>query len=251
MLNTPGIGSVACTSQDVKGVYSAIGNAVQQIHTTRFAPPDAIVMHPRRWGSLLSLLDLQNRPLFMPSDNGLTNAAGVLTNVASEDVVGRVAGLPVCVDANLPTNLGGGTEDPILVLHSSDLIPWESGILARALPEPKASTLTVRLQVYSYQAFSAARYPGVGGSDHRTHRPPGSPDLPELSFPCRAAGDEAEAEARGHLTPFRASASAAIRDQPWVGLAQGRGEAKPGSATSSPGFASLHRPMAGQSDGMA
>jgi HK97 family phage major capsid protein len=159
VLTTPNIGSVACTSVDIKGVYSAIANAIQKVHTTRFAAPDAIVMHPRRWGWLLSLLDLQNRPLFVPDANGPSNAAGTLTAVAPQDIVGRVAGLPVCVDANLPTNLSGGTEDPILVVRSSDLILWESGVRARALPEPKASTLTVLLQIYSYVAFSAARYP--------------------------------------------------------------------------------------------
>ena len=141
-------------------MYSAIANAVQTVHTRRFAAPDAIVMHPRRWGWLLSLLDTNNRPLFCPSDQAPFNAAGVLSAVAPEDVVGRVVGLPVVTDANLPTNLGAGTnEDPILVLRSSDIVLWESGIRARALPEPKASTLTVLLQVYSYEAFSAARYP--------------------------------------------------------------------------------------------
>lgn len=160
VLNTPGIGSVACTSLDIKGVYSAISNAIQTVHTKRFASPDAIVMHPRRWGWLLSLLDLQNRPLFCPSEQAPQNAAGLLSAVAPESVVGRVAGLPVVTDANLPTNLGAGAnEDPILVVRASDLVLWESGVRARALPETKAQSLTVILQVYSYIAFSAARYP--------------------------------------------------------------------------------------------
>lgn len=53
-INTPNISTIAATSVDIKGVYSAIANAVQTIHTTRFLPPDVIVMHPRRWGWFLS-----------------------------------------------------------------------------------------------------------------------------------------------------------------------------------------------------
>ena len=55
---------------DIQGVYSAIANAIQTVHTTRFLPPEVIVMHPRRWGWFLSLLDDQQRPLFLPVANG-------------------------------------------------------------------------------------------------------------------------------------------------------------------------------------
>lgn len=159
-LATPGIGSVPIPSLDIAGYFKALANAINTVNTTRFLPPDVIVMHPRRWGHLLSLLDLSNRPLFVPSESGAFNAAGVLTAVASENVVGRCCGLPIVIDSNLPTNLGAGTnEDVIVVMRSSDLVLWESGIRMRALPETKASTLTVLLQVYSYIAFSAARYP--------------------------------------------------------------------------------------------
>jgi Phage capsid family len=48
ILQTPNIGSVTATSVDIKGVYSAVANAVQLVHTTRFLPPDVVVMHPRR-----------------------------------------------------------------------------------------------------------------------------------------------------------------------------------------------------------
>ncbi len=159
-LSTPGIGSVPIATLDIKGYFGALASAINTVNTTRFLPPDVIVMHPRRWAHLLTLLDTANRPLFVPSENGPTNAAGVLTNVAAESVVGRCCGLPIVIDANVPTNQGAGTnEDVIVVMRSSDLVLWEGGIRMRALPETKAQTLTVVLQVYSYLAFSAARYP--------------------------------------------------------------------------------------------
>jgi HK97 family phage major capsid protein len=161
--STPGINTIAVSSVDVQGIYSAIANAVQSIHTTRFMPPEVIVMHPRRWGWLLSLLDGNQRPLFLPNAQGPFNAGGILTDVASQQVVGTVQGLPIVTDPNITTTAGlespTGTEDVIYVLRASDLVLYESGIRARVLPETKAANLTVLLQIYSYLAFTAGRYP--------------------------------------------------------------------------------------------
>ena len=157
--NTPGISTVAASAVTIAGVYSALANAVQTVHTTRFLPPEVIVMHPRRWGWFLSLLDGQQRPLVLPNGNMPFNAAGILTDVDSQQVVGNIHGLPVVTDPNIATTSGAGTEDIIYVMRSSDLILWESGIRARVLPETRAVNLTVLLQVYNYLAFTAARYP--------------------------------------------------------------------------------------------
>lgn len=155
---TAGIGSLPVTNVTIQGVYSAIANAIQTVHTTRFLPPEVIVMHPRRWGWFLSLLDTTDRPLFLPGANNGMNLTGVLSDVASQQVVGQMHGLPVVTDPGIPINVNG-SEDVIYVLRSSDLVLWESGIRARVLPETKAQNLTVLLQIYSYLAFSAARYP--------------------------------------------------------------------------------------------
>ncbi len=156
---TPGIGTVPANTVDTQGVYSAIANAIQQVHSTRFLPPEVIVMHPRRWGWFLSLLDGNQRPLFLPAANSPMNVAGVLTDVESQQVVGQMHGLPVVTDPNITITGGAGNEDIIYVLRASDVVLWESGIRARVLPETKAQNLTVLLQIYSYLAFSAARYP--------------------------------------------------------------------------------------------
>ena len=155
---TPGIGTIGASSVDIKGVYSAIANAVQTIHSTRFLRPEVIVMHPRRWGWFLSLLDASQRPLFLGTANAPMNVAGVLTDVASQQVVGSMHGLPVVTDQNIPVDQGtGNNEDPVFVLRPSDLVLWEGGIRARVMPETRATTLTVLLQIFSYLAFSAAR----------------------------------------------------------------------------------------------
>jgi HK97 family phage major capsid protein len=161
---TAGIQTVSVSAMTATGVYAAIANAVQLIHTKRFLPPEVILMHPRRWGWLLSQVDLQGRPLFLPVANGAFNAAGLETAVASQQVVGMVQGLPVVTDPNITTTAGPGgtgvgTDDQIYVTRASDLILWETGVRGRVLPESKATTLTVLLQIYSYVAFTAARYP--------------------------------------------------------------------------------------------
>jgi hypothetical protein len=69
-------------------------------------------------------------------------------------------GLPVVTDPNIAITSGAGTnQDFIYVLRSSDLILFESGVRTRVLPETYGNQLSVLLQVYSYIAFTAARYP--------------------------------------------------------------------------------------------
>jgi Phage capsid family len=104
--NTPNIGTIAVSTLDISGVYSAIANAIQTVHTTRFQPPEVVVMHPRRWGWFLALLDNQQRPLFLPDANRPYNAAGILEEVASQQVVGSIQGLPVVTDPNIATTSG-------------------------------------------------------------------------------------------------------------------------------------------------
>lgn len=157
---TPGITTVAVGALTTAGVYSAIADAVQRVHTQRYLPPTAIVMHPRRWAWFLTLLDGNQRPLFLPTQNNPSNAMGTVSAVAAEQVVGQMHGLPVITDPAIGTIYGAGSnEDLIYVLRASDLVLWESGIRTRVLPETLSGQLTVRLQIYGYLAFSAARYP--------------------------------------------------------------------------------------------
>lgn len=167
---TSGIQTVTATSgsDNVSIIYSKLADAVQRVHTQRFMSPEVIVMHPRRWAFFLAAVDTQKRPLVVPSGPG-QNAIATLGAVASQQVVGNMHGLPVVTDPNMPTTLGAGTnEDVIHVLRASDLLLFESGIRSRVLPEVGSGTLTVRLQVYGYLAFTAARYPAsvveIGGS---------------------------------------------------------------------------------------
>ena len=142
-------------------LYPKIADAIQQISTQRFDVPTAIVMHPRRWYWFMAALDSSSRPLVTPASVGQGfTPLGTEVDVMAEGFAGWLQGLPVYIDPNIPINLGAGTnEDRILVAKWSDILLWESTLRSRVLPEVLSGNLTVRLQVYSYLAFMAQRYP--------------------------------------------------------------------------------------------
>lgn len=155
-----GVTAVTLTATTVAGLYSAIANAVQQIYATRYAAPNAIVMHPRRWAWLISQLDSNSRPLIVPNAQGPNNAVGTFAGLGVQQVVGTIQGLPVVTDPSIATNGGVGTnQDSVLILKTDDVVLYESGIKTRVLQETLSGTLTARFQCYGYLAFSAGRYP--------------------------------------------------------------------------------------------
>lgn len=148
------------TTPTVAELYSKLADATQKIHTGRYLAPTVIIMHPRRWAWMLAAVDSSGRPLVVPNAQGPTNAIGTFAGVVSEQVVGSVQGLPVVTDPSIAITGGAGTnEDYILVMRASDSYLWESSIRTRVLPEIGSGTLTVRLQVYGYLAFTAERQP--------------------------------------------------------------------------------------------
>lgn len=162
LLQESGTNAITYTSgaPTVALLWSKLADAIQQVTSNRFMPPDTIVMHPRRWAYLIASTDSTGRPL-IGVDNGNTfNSLGTAGGVASANgVVGKIAGLDVVLDPQIPTNLGAGTnQDPILVMRASDSILWEGAPHAEAFRETKADQLSVLLRFYRYAAFTTARY---------------------------------------------------------------------------------------------
>ena len=122
-----GINSVTYTdaSPTVGELYPKLIDAIQKINSNRFAAASAIIMHPRRWGFLTAGVDGNSRPLVLPVGNEPSNAMGLGEAAEYGQVVGQVAGLPVITDANVRTDLGGGTEDAIYVDKADDHILFE------------------------------------------------------------------------------------------------------------------------------
>lgn len=149
--------------------YSAVANAIQQVHTNRFLPPDVIVMTPARWAWLTSVVDSAGRPLTVPAANSPMNAYANQGEVVSQGYVGTMQGLPVYVDAVLPSNLGTGTnQDAVIVARAADLMLWEGNLKAETFEQTYANQLSVFIRLYNYASFQPARYPKsistVGGA---------------------------------------------------------------------------------------
>ena len=73
--------------------------------------------------------------------------------------VGSVLGMDVFTDANIPTNLGVGTnQDVVLMLPRSDAWLWESDLRCEAFDAPYADTLGILLRCFNYSALIVDRY---------------------------------------------------------------------------------------------
>ncbi len=164
ILEVSGVNEVTWTegSPTLALLYPKGADAMQRVQTSVFRSPQAWVMHPRRWAWMLAELDSQNRPLIVPNTQGPTNAFAGITNVRAEGSVGTWHGLPVFLDPNVPTNLGDGDdEDVIIGAVFDDLFLYESSLRTRVLFETDADELKVRLQVWSYIAFLGDRRPAA------------------------------------------------------------------------------------------
>jgi HK97 family phage major capsid protein len=160
LLNVDSINAVTYTdaSPTAAELYPKFVDAVQRIASNRFQPAQAVILHPRRWAFLVAALDGQNRPLVTPV--APYNGTAAFGELGLNGVVGSIFGLPIIADANIPTNLGAGTnEDVIAVVRTDDHLLLEGALRTRVLEDVGSGTLTVRLQAFAYANYFAGRYP--------------------------------------------------------------------------------------------
>ncbi|RBY82669.1 phage major capsid protein [Blastococcus sp. TF02A-26] len=147
--------------------------------------PNLIIAAARRWGWLTGQMDSAGRPLVVPGVGGPMNVLALNTNPGAygggsgdgtdtESFVtpGSLQGLPLVTDGNVPTNIGTNVEDVAFVVDRSQCLLWEEGDRQpRQLrfDQTGGGSLTVKLVVYGYAAFTSGRYPGavaqIGGVD--------------------------------------------------------------------------------------
>ncbi|MFF7644374.1 phage major capsid protein [Streptomyces canus] len=145
-------------------LWGTIASTISQIHAARYASPDCIIMSPRRWAWIEAAIDTTNRPLIAPSAlNGPNNAMGVAGAVSAQGHVGTLQGLPVFVDPLIPTNLGAGTnQDVIIVARMQDVMRWESTPKFETFAQPYANQMGVLFRAYAYGGLAARYAPSVG-----------------------------------------------------------------------------------------
>lgn len=162
VLNASSINSVTYTDASVTlpEMWPSFGQAASLIAKNRKLPALATFMTPSIWYWITSQLDSSNRPFVQIEPGSGFNILALQTGVGSEGPVGRILGLPVLMDGNIPSNLGGGSnESRIITARTSDLYLWEGSLRTRVLTEVLSGTLQVRFQVYNYVAFMPDRLP--------------------------------------------------------------------------------------------
>lgn len=166
VLSATGINAVTYTdaTPTVGELYPKLADAAwNQIPTNVFAGADALFMHPRRFGWILGSVDSQGRPIAVPTAQGPMNSmAGGGSGPAYGPTGFVVAGIPTFTDANIPTNLGAGTnEDRIIAVVKREVIFWEDpdAPIQLRFDETKADQLSILFVAYGYSAFTAERRP--------------------------------------------------------------------------------------------
>ncbi len=165
---TSGIVSVTYTdgTPTAAEAYPKLFDLISQIQSGVFGGATHLVMAPRRWNWFASQVGT-SFPFLQPNNVSSVNVGGEISSNTYGGVVGVLAGLPVVLDGNIPTNLGAGTnEDVILGVTADELFLWEqpgSPLLIRA-EQTAAGNLTVKLVVYGFSAFTAGRYPLAHGT---------------------------------------------------------------------------------------
>lgn len=146
------------TSPTFAEAYPKIADAIQKIHTNGLVAPNAIVVHPRRAAKWFSELDSSNRPLAAPVPVGQNVLA--MSSDGSPVAAGfsgwQIQGLPVYVDANIPTNDGSGTnEDTVFVGAWDEALLWESAPIFEVDRSIGFKTGSVTIRARQYVAFLA------------------------------------------------------------------------------------------------
>ncbi len=148
-------------SPTAQAFYGRLAQLQGQINGSRFKAPDAVVMHPRRWAWFASYVDASGRPLVVPTAGGFNSMAVRDDNQSVGHVgqVGQVLGMDVFTDANIPTTLGAGAnQDVVLMMVSDDIFLWESPLQCEAFESPYADSMGVLYRCFNYSALIPDRY---------------------------------------------------------------------------------------------
>lgn len=164
ILNTVGINATTYTdaSPTWAEFFPKLVAAIQDISSNFYGGATHIVAHPAMIGCWLRALDSTNRPMFNATAGNPFNAPGTFDR-PSYDMGGlQILGLPVIADANIPTNLGTGTnETAVIVGDFRESYIWEDngGSPLYVRFEQPDGNIAIRTVVFGFSAYTAGKYP--------------------------------------------------------------------------------------------
>jgi HK97 family phage major capsid protein len=153
LLNVSGVSTVSAASS-VSGLVEGVTTGYQTMVNTRYRKPNVCIMHPRRWlNGFANAVDLNGRPLVLPSTH-----PAALVGTADDGVAAEWLGMRVILDPNIPTTSGSGSQDYVILGHSSDWLLYEGPLNFQVAKEQLAYSMSVNLIAWRY-ATLVVRYP--------------------------------------------------------------------------------------------
>jgi hypothetical protein len=137
ILNVAGINAVTYTdaSPTLPELWVPLLQSASLIAKLRKLAATGVAMTPSMWYWALSQLDTTGRPLILPSNVALNPIADGGLLEADGPAGMFTYGLPAFMDGNIPSNLGGGTnETRVISARWQDLYLWEGSMRTRVLP---------------------------------------------------------------------------------------------------------------------
>jgi HK97 family phage major capsid protein len=164
ILNTSGIGSVTYTdaSPTWAEFFPKLVESISDISSDFFGHATHIVAHPTLIGCWLRALDTTNRPIFNATAGNPFNAPGTFDRPGYDLGGLQILGIPVVADANVPTNLGTGTnETAVIVGDFRESYIWEDqgGNPLYVRFEQPDGNIAIRTVVFGFSAYTAGKYP--------------------------------------------------------------------------------------------
>ena len=166
ILNTTGINAVTYTdaSPTYAEFFPKLVQAITDISTNFFGGATHIIMHPSLAGCILRALDGSNRPQFTSTLGNPMNAAGTFQRPGYDLGGFQILGIPVVLDANMPTNLGSGTNETAVVVGNFDesyIFEDNSGTPLYVRFEQPDGNIAIRTVVFGFSAYTAGKYPAA------------------------------------------------------------------------------------------
>lgn len=166
ILNTTGINATTYTdsSPTWPEFFPKLVAAIQDISTNFYGSATHIVAHPSLIGCWLRALDSTNRPMFNSTAGNPFNAPGTFDRPGYDMSGLQILGIPVVADANIPTNLGSGTnETAVIVGDFRESYVWEenNGAPLYVRFEQPDGNVAIRTVLFGFSAFTAGKYPAA------------------------------------------------------------------------------------------
>lgn len=162
ILQTSGVNNVPLATNTATAIVDAILDAIVAIQSGYFGAPTGVLMHPRRMGFIQKAKDNNGQYLFTGA--GLRSPGGA-AGLGIGQAAFELLGLPVGISANIPTNLGAGTNQDAIVVGDWTEAHWFQRQEVQLDASDVAGTAFEQNQVWfrleQRAGFSAERYPGA------------------------------------------------------------------------------------------